>query len=316
MGSHNSIRNFLFLILSVVLVPVFSSAVSICEELPFPYKGIEDNRGVFLLNQESGEIDPFYHKLMEDGKYMFSQGNYTGAVENLTIAAFGFLDQPAYLFECYGYLMISHYESGERDKAKEYFDKIKLFGLENNLQNTSPSAEMVVKYYNISKIFEAGGSAGGQDFMAVVKKSFYYSLPQEQRKREMQELKRAIKSNKTDAAAYLKLSEIYLVENDIEKARKTLVQLMSFQKENGMANFWLGLVFLKEKKEESAIPYFRLSEQWLDNVDVFYELGIIYFELNSFRDANRVFLNVEERNKGYKETARYLLLLEKIEQGR
>ena len=126
-----------------------------------------------------------------------------------------------------------------------------------------------------------------------------------------------IKKDKENADAYLRLSELYLLQNKKEDAKKILYDLTEVDLENGRAYWELGKIFLSEKKDHEAIAQFQNAVVFIKgNAELHYEMGKIYFDLRDFRKSKQAFLKAQDVDKSYKDIERYLLLIEKIEKGR
>lgn len=117
----------------------------------------------FLQAQVPEQVDPFYKKLFEDGKYFFQNGDFAGAVSNFEIAFFGFVDNPPKLLECYIYLEVSYSHLKNADKTKYYYDEIKRLRLQTYLKNLKLPEDLEVKYLELNAAFarlEAKAAAG------------------------------------------------------------------------------------------------------------------------------------------------------------
>jgi tetratricopeptide (TPR) repeat protein len=107
----------------------------------------------FLQAQITEQIDPFYLKLYEDGKYFFQNGDFVGAVSNFEIAFFGFVDNPPKLLECYIYLEVSYSHLKNADKTKYYYNEIKRLRLQTHLKSLELPEDLEVKYLELNAAF-------------------------------------------------------------------------------------------------------------------------------------------------------------------
>lgn len=101
------------------------------------------------------QIDPFYLRLLNDGRLFYQQGNYAGVVDNMGIAFFGFLDFPDKLLECYLYLEISYNHLKNEEKSKYYYDEIRRLKLLNNLKNLEIPDNVAAKFDEVNAAFAA-----------------------------------------------------------------------------------------------------------------------------------------------------------------
>lgn len=101
-----------------------------------------------LVQTAAESVDPFYEKVLEEGKFFYLNGDLPRAIEDLEIAFFGFLDNPPKLSECYAYLMVCHFQEKHYDKAKYYANEIKRLKLQDFFASLSPPPpEDVLKKY-------------------------------------------------------------------------------------------------------------------------------------------------------------------------
>jgi len=118
----------------------------------------------FLQAQVPEQVDPFYKKLYEDGKYFYQSGDYAGAASNFGVAFFGFVANPPQLLECYIYLEVCFAQLKNAEKAKYYYDEIKRLRLQSHLKNLKLPEDLEVKYLELNAAFArletkaAGGS--------------------------------------------------------------------------------------------------------------------------------------------------------------
>ena len=78
-------------------------------------------------------VDPFYEKLVADGKEAFESKDFENTVQSFEVAFFGFLDNPPRLLECFVYLAVSYGELGNSEKGDYYLREIRRRKLDKNL---------------------------------------------------------------------------------------------------------------------------------------------------------------------------------------
>jgi lipopolysaccharide biosynthesis regulator YciM len=67
----------------------------------------------------SAAADPFYKKLLQEGKTFLAEGKYQDAVENFRIAEFGLMDEREILKELYFFYSLAFLKLGKPDEALE-----------------------------------------------------------------------------------------------------------------------------------------------------------------------------------------------------
>ena len=100
--------------------------------------------------QTAEEVDPFYLNLLDEARALSRDGNPAGAVENLTVACFGFLDSSARLLEGYVYLALCHYQLQDNDKAKFYILEIRRLNLEEHMADSGLPEAVARKYADLA----------------------------------------------------------------------------------------------------------------------------------------------------------------------
>jgi tetratricopeptide (TPR) repeat protein len=252
-------------------------------------------------------VDPFYLDLLRDGKYFYENGDYGEAVENFKIAFFGFLDNPPMLMECYLYLTICFYQIKDMEQAKHYYDEIKRLNLEEHLQEIGPPQSLLDKYYEIDAYFsrlEASSSS------PLSPSRLSASSPEA----EIDQLKQAIKDNRRNYEAYLRLKTIYLQQNKIKEAKSILQDMLKIDPRNGNAYFELGKILAAEKRYQEALRKFRQASPLLpDNIDLHYETAKALYQLKDYDQAREEFAKVQAINEKYKDTEKFLAAIEEAE---
>jgi hypothetical protein len=100
--------------------------------------------------QTAEEVDPFYLNLLDEGRVLYHNGDPAGAVENLTVACFGFLDSPARLLEGYVYLALCHDLLKNDDKVRFYILEIRRLKLEDHMTDSGLPEDVARKYTDVS----------------------------------------------------------------------------------------------------------------------------------------------------------------------
>lgn len=102
------------------------------------------------LARTAEEVDPFYMNLLDEGRALYRDGDPAGAVEDLTVACFGFLDSPVRLLEGYVYLALCHDQLKNDDKARFYIQEIRRLKLEDHMADSGLPEEVAGKFTNLA----------------------------------------------------------------------------------------------------------------------------------------------------------------------
>lgn len=272
--------------------------------------------------QTSEQIDPFYQKLFEEGKYFYNNADYSMAIENFEIAFFGFLDNEPKLLECYIYLIVCHYQVKNSEKSRYFLNEIKKLNLQEYLKNIKPPKDLLDKYYEVASYFSRlePKTVTPSPPTSKAKKSYpeIESLSsKEMLEAEIERLKETIKKDKKNSSAYFRLSAVYINLNKIKEGKSVLEDLIKVDPKNGNAYFQLGKILTFEGKTHEAITRFQKAASFLQNdIELYYELGKVYYRLKNYQKAKQEFLKVQEINKTYKNIEKYLALIEEKEKKR
>ncbi len=287
------------------------------------------------------QLDPFYEKLFEDGKYFYSIGDYAAAIENFKIAFFGFIDSPPKLLESFVYLTVCYYLTENLEKAKHFNNEIKRLKLQEYFKVIKLPEDLLDKFHDMNAYFErleqktATAAPGNPPATQPMKSSASAARtasesvlppsiqplparsPQAELETEIKKLKESIKKDRTDFEAHLRLSAIYLEKKKLKAAKSVLEDLLKLAPDNAPAHFELGKILASEKKYRDALQHFQKASSSLQsNIQLCYELGKVYFILKNYKEAREEFLKVKEIIPTYKDTEKYLVQIEEKEKAR
>lgn len=251
-----------------------------------------------LLSQVSTE-DPFYYELLREGKFAFNSGNYKEAIEDLRIAAFGFIDNRAKLTECYVYLVICFFNLKDIESARFYDNEIKSLGGSEALKEANLPKEVEAKFLEISHYLARFSSfpqvsSGGED--------------------EIKVLQEAIKKYPQEIKNYYKLSSIYIDSLKFSEAIGLWEDFLKTNKSNPYPYLEIGKIYHLTKNYKKALQYLEKASALLTNPEpeLHYELGVIYFELNNYEKAYEELSIVKKINENFKELPKYWNTLDEI----
>lgn len=80
--------------------------------------------GCIVATPLSSKVDSFYTNLFKEGKELYQQGDYNGALENFEVAEFGFQEDKGLLLELYCYSALCYSKTDRNPKAEGTLDKI------------------------------------------------------------------------------------------------------------------------------------------------------------------------------------------------
>jgi len=259
------------------------------------------------FSQVAEQVDPFYTKQLEEGKFLYQSGKFAEAAQCFEIAAFGFLDSPASLLESYLYLEACHFQTKNVDKAKYYADAMKRLKLEAQIASLNLPAPLTDKHREIAAYFSrleakvpppsVSGSPGVAD--------------------EVAKLKNLIKANQGNADAALKLSAIYLEQKNLKAAKSTLQDMLAVNPKHPLAHFELGKILASERKYAEALAAFDKAAPSLPNdIELFYQIGTAAAALKNNEKAGWAFGRVNQLGPSYKDTAKFIAQIEALEKSK
>jgi len=262
------------------------------------------------FSQVTEQVDPFYTKQFEDGKFLYQGGKFVEAAQCFEIAAFGFLDSTARLLESYLYLEACHFQTKNIDKAKYYADEMKRLKLEDQMASLNLPAPLTNKHREIAAYFSR---LEAKALVAAVSAP----SPAEGVADDVAKLKNLLKANQANVDAALKLSAIYLEQKNLKAAKSTLQDLLAVNPKNPLTNFELGKILASERKYADALAAFDKAAPSLPNdVELFYQIGIAAAALKDYEKAGWAFGRVNQLGPSYKDTAKFLAQIEGVEKSK
>jgi len=302
---NNGIQRFLPVLLVVLATPLLGLLSG---------AGSDGGLATAAWAQAAEEVNPFYLKLFEEGKFEFQSGNLPAAVKDFEIAFIGFLDSPARLLECYVYLTVLHCDLKNVDKSKFYFHEIKKLKLQTYLTAISPPSPLMKKFSDLDSLYTRQDSqariAAGWESPAADSASAISGVPGKAMEAEIGQLKAAILKNRKEPASYFRLSALYLEQKKAKDARRILEDLIKIYPKNGQAHFERGKIFLRERNLPEATTALQQAALFSpDNQEIYYELGKVLYEQKRSAEAKEAFERVKALNASYKDTVEYLALI-------
>ena len=287
------------------------------------------NSGGFVLSESPPpspyqRVDPFYIKLLEEGKEAWRQGDRLGAIEKLEVAYFGFLKSPSHLIETGIYLIVCHFEVNHNERAAYFDSEINALGAPGSLEVEAHLSEfdlppdLLERYHEAHAYFARQKVAGqyhpgsGQDAAPLMKSEALTSTPKSPYTR-IAELEQLIDRNRNNTAAYLEIASLYLEYNNPKMAKPVLRRLLEIDPDNAAGRFELGKTHLALEEYREAAAAFELAGTVLDgDIEFHYQKGAAHYMSREFDAARREFERVRSLHAGYKLTEDYLIELERL----
>jgi len=276
------------------------------------------------------QVDPFYEKLLDDGKFFYQSGKYPEAIENLEIAFFGYLDYPHKLLECYVYLEVCYYQIKNAEKSLYYYNKIKRLKLEESLPKLALPKALLDRYRDINAFYdrtepkfvnppvlappaapavkettrptsgpEAKGGANvlsSPDLLAKARTETVLD-------KKITLYKQALDKDPSNIDIYFEMKNSYVAARKYREAAKLLELLLKNHPEIVRIHRELGEVYLSNKDYDKAAKALAESVQFEpENIELRYLLGRTYMGAKKFKEAAGEFNIVLARDPKYKDT--------------
>jgi len=276
------------------------------------------------------QVDPFYEKLLDDGKFFYQSGKYPEAIENLEIAFFGYLDYSHKLLECYVYLEVCYYQIKNVEKSLYYYNKIKRLKLEESLPKLALPKVLLDRYRDINAFYdrtepkfvnppvlapppppvikettrptsgpEAKGGANvlsSPDLLAKARTETVLD-------KKITLYKQALDKDPSNIDIYFEMKNSYVAAKKYRDAAKLLELLLKNHPEIVRIHRELGEVYLSNKDYDKAAKALAESVQFEpENIELRYSLGKAYMGAKKFKEAAGEFNIVLARDPKYKDT--------------
>lgn len=283
---------------------------------------------IMLMNVApvSGQVDPFYLRLLEEGKSLFAQNKLTEAVKNLEIAAFGLIEERPRLLEAYVYLVVSNYRLRQVSRAAFFTSEIERLNLKPEFDRANLQAELYNQFLEMESIlwrlalaalsrpFTKGRAISASSpisssqpgrppesgkmnlsLEAMKKEGLPVALltdmlppPQPTAIQEAIKLEEAIKHDPGNGAAALRLAMVYEELGDWSKARNVLKNYLKINPECAVAHFELGRVLLQLRKPEEALKEIQLAASVLEgDIEFHYQKRRAHELLRQLEESRR-----------------------------
>jgi tetratricopeptide (TPR) repeat protein len=293
-----------------------------------------------LRAQANDQIDPFYRKLFAEGKILYDRGDFAAVVQNMEIAAFGLLDSPDRLLECYIYLELAHYGLKDESKAKIYDDKIRALNAPERIDSLKLPESVLSKLNNLRASFdriagrtvrpplakttipppaktEAAPPAKTRTTPPLKTRTEvtpatqaptvppdYLALARQQTNVDNKILyyKRAIQTDPNNIDVYFELDDAYDKANKYSDGAALMELFIKYYPENIPARLRLAKDWIAAKSFDKAVQSLTASfKMEPEHIEIRYLLGLAYIGQRKYKEALAEFDVVLARDLTYKD---------------
>lgn len=268
-----------------------------------------------LSAQDAYRVDPFYQTRLDEGRTLFLQGDFSGAVQNIEIAYFGFLDNPDKLLECYVYLSLGHGEMKSWERAEYYRNEIRRLKLGERLPNLDLPAAVKARYDEINGAFtrveasSAGRMAATPPLTTRTPTSQQLTAPaspnipakmdvekaaplilqaraEKNLSKKIAFYKQALIYDPTDLNTWFEMNDAYFQAKKYRAGADLMEALLLSYPDNIRVLIKLAEHNLADKSYKKALPtLFQAAGITPENIEVRYLLGRAYFGLKRYTEA-------------------------------
>lgn len=219
-------------------------------------------------------VDPFYSNLFNKGKESFFNLNYTQAIKELEIAAFGFPPENPIKLKAYIYISLSYYYLKDKVNSEKYYIKAKNNLGEKDLSLIELDEEVRFNFSELARIFESESqinltysppqkqnlstTEAGGNLKISPKDEIDPTKPDSKKAVDPEEeLKEEIKRAPKNTALYYDLYNLYRERGDIKAAIKTLKNMTEKNPGEIDGYLLLGRIYFVERKYKDSMKNFE-----------------------------------------------------------
>jgi len=263
---------------------------------------------------QTDEVDSFYFKLLDEGKYFFQSGQYDEAIRNFEIAFFGFIDNPGILLECYVHLTVAHANLKNAEKAKDYFDKINRLRLWDDPAAARLPQDLLNEYKAATAHFLPPEERAASQKMETerIRKEEAARLLAEARAAESPDKKadlylEALDKDSSNIDVYFELSRALRDGKRYKQAARAMSVLTKAGLSDPRIPIELGTIHLLNKDYDRAIASLKKGRSASgDSIELSYLLGRAYFLKKMYDEATAELARVVEQSPDYEDAASLL----------
>jgi len=217
-------------------------------------------------------IDPFYRNLLQKGESSYLSGNYGAALRQLETSLFGLHPDKNLSAKAHIYLSLSHYFLKELDKSESHLvQAINLVG-HDGFASLGLTERVMGEVSGLAAHFEVGEFTPPEPEPVIVgepqPETYMPDNPgdEDHPDNSIEDLERLIEQDPSNIGRYYHLYELYMDDEDRNKARRTLEKLIDAHPDEIYGLFLLGRMRYRDKKYKDAEEYFRRALQPRPNI--------------------------------------------------
>lgn len=222
------------------------------------------------------QTDLFYYKLLGEGERSFLARNYSEAVKELEIAAFGLHREKKLLGKAYVYLALCHYYLNDTEKSKEYLNKVVNIVSRDEVEKLEIARSVWSDLEKLLDIFKLRRGEIRKEFERKYPKvptAWKPEIKPPERKPPIvtaRDLEKRIKTDPHNISLYYELYNFYRKERNIKAAKKLLETLVENNPNEINAYYLLAKIEFSQKMYQDALQKFNKfinpsSEFQIDN---------------------------------------------------
>lgn len=219
----------------------------------------------FIKPLSAQGVDPFYSNLFKKGEQSFLNSNYSQAIKELEIAAFGFSPNDPLKTKAYIYISLSYYYLKDTVNSEKFYINAK-----NNLGDQGFSSieldeEVRMNFNKLARIFSEGEPSslpfppteGEKSNDTLQDEEGRTKSEPEQALDPIKALKEEIKKTPRNPALYYDLYDLYQEKDDTKQAINTLKDMIKKNPNEIDGYLLLGRTYYTERKYKDAVKTFE-----------------------------------------------------------
>ena len=221
--------------------------------------------GVTLFGQEA---DPFYLNLLEKAEKSLLEGNFSKAIEELEIAAFGLTTERRLEAKAYVYMSLSYFYLKDLERSKNYLKEAQKLVEAKDFQNLNLHESVRTDLESLVNSFKAE-IAKEQEVEKMREKYEAEDIPPGETKEEeapgrldrdlriIRKLEKDIEQDPRKTSLYYDLYLLYKHNNNVFYAKRTLENLIKNNPSERQGYYLLGKLEFEEKNYGEAEKIFE-----------------------------------------------------------
>ena len=223
----------------------------------------------------SGDTDPFYMKVFEEGKIHYAAGNFDEAELNFRIAEFGLLDEREVLKEVYPYYLLTLFQLGRLEEAREIIERFENELIVKDLNAITTPPDIKIPFKAMLATLRRIKQAGNVNAWATI---YRFEL------------------------LYLKVLR-QLENNELDTVANNIARLETIDKKAPRLYYLRGILKFKQKDYKASIKELKNFEKVNSSSpgvslqdSLYYHLCLSYYYLNKTKETARCYNKVADRS--------------------